>query len=275
MAIVNFDNLVIDRVVSGWFETKAQTPELLAILDQITNFSVNTSSETKDKTDAQGALLKRFFTAKSVEVSGENAVFSLNLHAIQTGSDKKTGSDVTMPRIVQYSKTDSPITLPDTPIDGTLIVVGTTTNGLPDISKQYTKADEAAAGKYAIATAGGVTTLTLPTDATDLVQVKYEFKVEEGKIAARVDQLADKFPKECKATFEVLCSDLCNPEEVLALYIVFDRFQISPDVDLSFETDANMPFSATAFRNYCGKNQSLYYIAVVEDSDDIDTKQYQ
>lgn len=275
MAIVNFDNLVIDRVVSGWFETKAQTPELLAVLDQITNFSVNTSSETKDKTDAQGALLKRFFTAKSVEVSGENAVFSLNLHAIQTGTDKKTGTAVVMPRIIQYSKTESPITLPDTPINGSLIVVGTTANGLPDVTKQYAKDDTAGVGKYAITTAEGVTTLTLPTDATDIVQVKYEFTVEEGKVAARVDQTGGKFPKECKATFEILCSDVCNSEEVLALYIVFPKFQMSPDVDLTFDTESTQNFSATAMKDYCSKDQVLYYIAVVEDSEDIDTKQYQ
>lgn len=275
MATVNLDNLVIDRVVSGWFESNSsQTPELIAVLDQLTNFSVNTTSETKDKTDAQGALLKRFFTAKTVEVSGENAVFSLNLHAIQTGSDKKTDTSVTLPRIIQYAKTDSPITLPDTPAAGTLIVVGTTENGLPDLEKQYVADTEAGAGKYSVATTQDGTVLTLPTDSTDLVVVKYEYTVHDSQIAARVDQLADKFPKECKATFEVLCSDLCNPEEVLALYIVFDRFQVSPDVDLTFDTESNMPFSGTAFRSYCGKNQSLYYIALCSDSDDYDAKQY-
>lgn len=274
MPEINFDNLVIDRVSSAWFENKDN--ELIAILDQVTNFQVNTSAETKDKTDAQGALLKRFYTAKSVEISGENAVFSLNLHAIQTGTDKKVGSDVTMPRIIQYAKTDSPITLPDTPIDGTLIVVGTTANGLPDISKQYEKDTTASDGKYAIATdeETGKVTLTLPTDATDLVQVKYEFKVDAEKAAARVDQTADKFPKECKATFQVLCSEMCDTETVRALYIVFPKFQMAPDVDLTFETDSTQSFSATALKDYCGKGQNLYYIAIVEDSDDYDTKQY-
>ena len=112
MAAVNFDNLVIDRVVDAWFENSDL--ELLAVLDQVQNLSVNVTSETKDKTDATGALIKRYYTAKQAEVSGENAVFSLNLLGIQTGTGVKKDTDVEAPRILMVKKTDSPITLPDT-----------------------------------------------------------------------------------------------------------------------------------------------------------------
>ena len=96
---LNLDKLVIDRVVDGQFEDKNN--KLLAVLDQVQNFSVNTTSETKDKTDAQGALIKRYYTAKNVEISGENAVFSLNLMSLQTGTDVIKNSDVILPRILQ------------------------------------------------------------------------------------------------------------------------------------------------------------------------------
>ena len=276
MATVNFDNLIIDRVTAGWFETKTDN-ELLAVLDQISNFQVNTSSETKDKTDAQGALLKRYFTAKSVEVTGENATFSMNLLAIQTGSEKKTGTDVVLPRIIQATKPESgtfSVVLPDAPEDGTLIVVGTTSNGLPDVSKQYAKDTTAGAGKYSVSVSEGVTTITMPTDATDTVQIKYEFKVPANKLAARVDQTGDKFPKECKATFQILCSDICDTETVVALYVVFPKFQISPDVDLTFDTESSQAFSASAMKDYCSKGGILYYVALVEDSDNLDVQPY-
>ena len=145
MAAINFDNLVIDRVVDAWFENSDL--ELLAVLDQVQNLSVTVSSETKDKTDATGALIKRYYTAKSAEVSGENAVFSLNLLGIQTGTGVKKDTEVEAPRILMVNKTDSPITLPDTPNAGTMIVYGTTDNGLVDTEIQYTKDDTAAAGK--------------------------------------------------------------------------------------------------------------------------------
>lgn len=271
--VINFDQLVIDRVVDAWFESKSDN-SLIAVLDQVTNFSVNTTSETKDKTDAQGVLLKRYFLSKSVEISGENAVFSLNMASIQSGSAKKVGTEVTLPRIMQVAASDSPIQLPDTPITGTLMVYGTSDNGVTDVDKQYHKGDTPGDDTYTVATAGGKTTVTLPTNATDAVQIKYEYVVAQDKIAARVDQTGDKFPAECKATFRILCSDLCDSETVRALYVVFPKFQMSPDVDLSFSTDSTQSFSATALKDYCGKGQILYYIAIAEDSDEYDTTQF-
>lgn len=276
MAIATFDNLVIDRVVDGWFESKS-TGDVLAVLDQISNFSINTTSESKDKTDAQGALLKRYFTSKSVEITGENATFSLNLFATQNGVSKVTGTNVRMPRIYLASKPVAPattITLPEVPITGTFQLYGTSPNGNVDVDKKYTAATgtEPEPGENTYVLSG--TTLTLPTNATDQVQIKYERTVTSGTTAARVDVQGDRFPKECKATFRVLCSDLCESEEVLALYIVFEKFQMSPDFDWTVDTESTQNFSATAFKDYCGKGQVLYYIAVADDTDTYDTKQW-
>ena len=271
MGSVNFDQLIIDRVVDGWFEDADL--KLLAVLDQLQDLSINVTSETKDKTDAQGALIKRYYTAKNAEVSATNAVFSLNLLAIQAGTTKKVGSDVVLPRILQVSKTDSPITLPDTPIDGTLIVYGTSDNGMVDVEKQYVKDDAAGAGKYAVTTGSeNETIIALPTDATDTVQIKYEYQVAAGKVAARVDQDGSSFPKECKATFRVLCSDICDSTVVRAFYIVFPRFQMSPDFDWTVSTEDGVPINATAFKDYCGKKQLLFYVAMAEDSDEYDAR---
>ena len=276
MAIATFDNLVIDRVVDGWFESKS-TGDVLAVLDQISNFSINTTSESKDKTDAQGALLKRYFTSKSVEISGENATFSLNLFATQNGVSKVTGTSVRMPRIYLASKPVAPattITLPEAPIAGTFQLYGTSDNGNVDVDKKYTAATgtEPEPGENTYVLSG--TTLTLPTNATDQVQIKYERTVQAGTTAARVDVQGDRFPKECKATFRVLCSDLCESEEVLALYIVFEKFQLSPDFDWTVDTESTQNFNATAFKDYCGKGQVLYYIAIADDTDAYDTKKW-
>lgn len=267
---INFDQLIFDRVVDGWFEDKDLN--LLAVLDQLQDFSINVTAETKDKTDAQGNLIKRYYQSKQVEVSGENAVFSMNLMAIQAGTSKKIDTEVVMPRIIHIAKTDSPYELPDVPIDGTVMVYGTLANGLPDTEKKYTVGDSAGEGTYAIATSDNKTTITLPTDATDVVQIKYDFKVAEGKKAARVNEDGTSFPKECKATFRVLCSDICDTETVRALYIVFPKFQMSPEFDWTVDTESGQPFSATAFKDYCASGQILFYVAVCEDSDEYDAK---
>ena len=267
--MINFDQLVIDRVLDGWFESKADN-SVLAVLDQLQNFQIAVSSTTKDKTDAQGALIKRFYTAKQAEVTGENAIFSLDLSAIQAGNAKLTGTEVVLPRILQVAKSTEALTLPDTPIEGTLIVYGTLDNGVLDTSKKYSKGTEAGTDTYVVATEDGKTTITLPTNATAYVQIKYEYKVAEGTSAARVNHDATNFPKECKATFRVLCSDVCDSETVRAFYIVFPKFQISPDFTWTVDTESTQPFTATAFKDYCAKEQILFYIAIAEDSDKYD-----
>lgn len=271
---LNFDQLIIDRPLDMFFEDS--NGKLLAVLDQLSSLSLNESADTRDKTDANGALLKRYYTAKQVEVSGENAVFSMNLHGLQTGSEIITGENVVLPRIMLVNATDSPYDLPDTPIDGTLIVYGTHDNGVPDLAKRYTKGTTAAAGVYAIATdeTTGVTTITLPTDATDIVEIKYEYQVTEDKTAARVDNYSDIFPKQCKATARVLCSDICDSEVTRALYIVFPKFQMAPDFDWTLDTESTQNFSAQALKDYCAKKQLLYYIAIAEDSNLYDVAKY-
>lgn len=254
--IATFDNIVIDRVVDAWFEKKnadGTVGDLLAVLDQVTNFSINTTSESKDKTDAQGVLLKRYFTSKSVEISGENATFSLNLFATQNGVSKVVDTDVVIPRIYQATVPASgTITLPEAPIAGTFQLYGTSANGNVDVDKKFTAASgvEPTPGDTTYVLTG--TSLALPTSLSEgaTVQIKYNRHVTSGTKAARVDVAGDKFPKECKATFRVLCSDLCNSEEVYALYIVFEKFQMSPDFDWSVDTESNQSFTATAFKDF-------------------------
>ena len=268
--MLNFDNLVIDRVVEGWFENK--NLDVLAVLDQIQNFQIAVSSTTKDKTDAQGTLIKRFFTAKQAEITGENAIFSLDLSAIQAGTDKKVNGQVVLPRILQVAKSSAALKLPDVPNDGTLIVYGTKENGVLDTGIQYKAGAEAGEDTYVVTTIDGVTTITLPTNATDFVQIKYEYKVADSKGAARVDHDGIHFPKECKATFKVLCSDVCDSETVRVFYIVFPKFQMSPDFTWTVDTESAQGFSATAFKDYCAKEGLLFYIAIAEDSDLYDAK---
>ena len=258
MAVV-FEDLVIDRVVEAVFRNS--DAEVLGGLTQIQNFSISTSSETKDKTDAQGAIIKRIFQNKTVEVSAENALFSLSLLGLQTGNGKTVGSaasKIQLPMIKKYAKTDSPITLPKTPEEGTLSVCGLTSGGTPDPTLLYEEDTTAGAGKYALAE--GV--LTLPTDCADYVQVMFEYKEED---AVMVLQSSEAWPKECEATFKVLVYETCDKETLRLAYIVFPAFQMSPDFDITMDTDSAHPFSGTATVDYCSADKSMFYIAMSED----------
>lgn len=264
---ITFENLVIDRPLYGVFTNSDN--EILGTLNQIQNLSITTSSESKDKLDATGVLVKRFFTSKSVEISAENAIFSLSLMGLQTGNGKEiasAASKVQLPMIKKYAVADSPIQLPVIPKDlADVMVCGLTADGLADTTKQYTRGETAGVGQFAIATSNGVTTLTLPTDAEGYVQVVFEYETESG---VKVLQSADKFPDECIFYLSVLVSDACDKETVRQAYLKFPSFQMSPDFDLTLDTDSAHPFSGAAAVDYCSADKSLFYIAISEDDEE-------
>ena len=257
-----FDNLVFDRVLGAVFEDADNN--ILGGLNQIQNFTVDTSSTTKDKTDANGVLIKRIYTAKNVEVSGENAVYSLDLSALQFGSSKEVASaegKIQLPRIYQLTVADgvTEIDLKDVPVEGTLSICALTSYGTPDITKQYTQGAEATETAFVLSDKK----VTLPTGLTGKIQIKYDYETEN---AVKVTQYSDKFPEECKATFSILAYDVCDKTTLRHLYLVFPAFQMSPDHSISFNTEDTQSFSGTAAADYCAeKGKELYYIALSED----------
>ena len=264
MATIKFDSIVIDRFLDGIFESS--DGEIIGGVNQLENVSIETSAETKDKTDANGVLIKRFYTSKSVTLSAENAVFSTSLAALEFGSDREVASEdnvLTFPRIIKVTvaNTDGTYTLPDTPVDGSVVVAALDDTGVADATIQYTLGDEAGEGVYSIAD----TVVTLPTDVADRVLIKYEREVSAD--AVKITQYADKFPSNCKATFSVLVCDACDNEVLRQAYIVFPSFQMDPNHTLSFSTEDTQSFSGIAMKDYCDAEGELFSIYMSADDE--------
>lgn len=90
--MANFDSLVIDRVLEIVGENS--DGDLLYLLNNLSNVSINTTSESKDKTDALGVLIKRFYTSKSVEVSADCNLLSFSMLSQTFGTDKIIASKI-------------------------------------------------------------------------------------------------------------------------------------------------------------------------------------
>lgn len=258
-----FENLVIDRPLNGLFRDKEN--RVLGSLNQIQNLSITTSSETKDKMDAAGTLVKRFYTSKSVEISAENALFSLSLLGVQTATGKEVASEsstIELPMIKKYKKATQ-IELPVTPKNGTISVCGLTADGLVDITKQYTLSEDGNAGATTYAISGK--SIKLPTEATDYVQVVFKY---DSARATRVLQRGDKFPNECDFLLNILVSDACDKETKRLAYLEFPSFQMSPDFDITMDTDSAHPFSGVAAVDYCSPDKTLFYIAISDEDEE-------
>lgn len=243
---MNLNNFVVDRIVRAIGKNKDD--EVLFAINQVTNASLNVTSETAEAVDALGTPIAIFNRAKTAEFSAENALFDLNLMATQAGTKKITAS-AEAPIIAPAFDLVEGGALKHTPINA-------------DAVKFYNVNGDGSMGAE-IARAGikieGTTVTGLPEDAQ--VMAVYEFNAEN---AVAVINSATEFPKACELVLEVLGCDVCNQEELIYAYVIFPNFKISPDFDWSIATDGAHPFSGQAMQNYCDAKKELYKIVIVE-----------
>ena len=89
---MNLNNFVVDRIIRA--VGKSKDDEVLFAINQVTNASLNVTSETAEAVDALGTPIAIFNRAKTAEFSAENALFDLSLMATQAGSKKISGAVV-------------------------------------------------------------------------------------------------------------------------------------------------------------------------------------
>lgn len=259
---LNFDSLVIDRVLEMVAEDS--NGDLVYLLNNLSNVSINTTSDTKDKTDTQGVLIKRFFTAKSVEISADCNLLSLSMLAEQFGTEKIIASaekKIVAPKILRIDTTGiTEYTIPESFKPNAPLTKIYAANANGTLGKAYTVGVSATENTFVYDEESRK--ITLPTGVTGELIAKYEYETDKG---VKVVQASDKFPRTVCLTMKVLVSDTCSVDVVRAAYIVIPRFQTSPDCDLTLETDSTISYSGVAQRDYCSSNAELYYIVLTED----------
>lgn len=243
------DGIVIDRIQMGIAEKTDGTP--LYVLTQLTDATINVSAESKEAKDANGTLIKKFYTGKTGTFEAKNALVDFNILAEGTGSPKKVASSsakITMPGVktVAVGSMET-VTLKGIKTDSLISVMGIAANGT--MIKSYKK--DSAAGVDAYSITGE--TLTLPKDAAPAnFVVKYEREVSAG---VEVTNRTDKFPGTIKLTLKALAVDPCDPSTVRSCLIVLPSFQVSPEVSLSLSTDAQLDYKGDLQTSYCGNEK--------------------
>ena len=253
----NLNNFVIDRIIRAIGKNKED--EILFAINQVTNASLNVTSETAEAVDALGTPIAIFNRAKSCEFSAENALFDIELMATQAGS-KKIVASADSKMLVPSFETVEEGELKHTPAEDSEVKLYVL-NGDGSIGEKLEiSADGAADGKVGL---DGTTLTGLPEDVNVMAVYEYEAGAE-GEGAVAVINSATEFPKACELVLEVLGCDVCNQEELIYAYLVFPNFKISPDFDWSIATDGTHPFSGQAMQNYCDAKKELYRLIIVE-----------
>ena len=246
---MNLNNFVVDRIVRAI--GKNSDDEVLFAINQVTNASLNVTSETAEAVDALGTPIAIFNRAKTAEFSAENALFDLGLMATQAGSKKIVAS------------ADAPVEVPafDIVEDSALkhtpskaeAVKFYYVNGDGSLGEEISRAGVTVTGTV-------VEGLPVAPEGTQIMAV-YEYSAEN---AVAVVNSATEFPKACELVLEVLGCDVCNQEELIYAYLIFPNYKISPDFDWSIATDGAHPFSGTAMQKYCDAKKELYKLVIVE-----------
>ena len=246
---MNLNNFVVDRIVRA--VGKSKQDEVLFAINQVTNASLNVTSETAEAVDALGTPIAIFNRAKTAEFSAENALFDLNLMATQAGSKKLTSEKDAI--VAPAFETVENGALKHTPIGDVKFYAMNRDGSMGDPIK--VSADGGEDGGVVVT---GTTVTGLPEGQ---VMAVYEFNAEN---AVAVINSATEFPKACELVLEVLGCDVCNQEELIYAYVIFPNFKISPDFDWSIATDGTHPFSGQAMQDYCDAQKVLYKVVIVE-----------
>lgn len=245
----DLNNFVIDRVVRAVAQDLDNDSVLFAI-NQVTNPSLSVTSETAEAVDAMGVPVAVFNRAKSCEFSAENALFDMNLMAVQAGGAKQVASSTVKIVTPAFEEIDidgsATYTLKHTPLESPAKIYKL--NGDGTLGTAYDKSDSAAADKFALAG----TALTPPVGMKNgeqlLVIYEYEANGEDKNGAVSVINSAKNFPGACKLTLEVLGCDVCDQSKMIFAYLIFPSFKLSPDFDWTVQTDSTHPFSGRAMQ---------------------------
>lgn len=215
------NNFVIDHVLRGIMTSTADGSVMWSI-NQITEPSLNVTSETAQAVDALGSPIATFNRGKTAEFTANNSLFDLGLFAAQNGVEKQIASSsakITVPcfeTIVVPNPNTTAASLGHTPKDTPKEIYKLKGDGT--LGEKLVYSSSAGAGKFTYS-AGQI---TFPTDSTagDEYLVNYEY---ESESAVSVTGDAINFPKAGKFIMEVLGTDVCDPTTLIHAFIVFPK----------------------------------------------------
>ena len=257
------NNFLIDRVLKGVMVDSDYNVNFS--INQITNPSLNCTTETSETVDAMGATIMSFQRSKQAEFTAENSLFDLGLAAAQFGSEKQiasTDNKIVTPifETIKVTTGQTKITLKHQPLETIQVI-------------HALKGDETLGTKYTNSSAASATAfvhtedskeITVPTGLADGTRlfVIYEYEAES---AVAVNNNAIDVPKTGKFIMEVLGCDVCDTTKLIHAYVVFPVAKLTGEVDFTFTNEGTHSFTITCMQNYCDPEKILFSIIVPDE----------
>lgn len=259
MADFNKNELILDKIRSLTYHDLS-TKQLLLRLTSLEDVSLNCTSESEEVTDSVGAVITTLYRAKKASLSGTNSLFSLDLAAVQYGTEKEVATSTN--KIVDYTYEiltidKGKVTLKNTPKDEIKYIYSIVNN---EIGKVYTAGATASETEFVISG----NQITVPTGLTGKVFVEYNYEADR---AVKVTNSASKFPEAGSAIVYAYFRDKCNENLIYSGKIICPKVKINPDsIEHALNSTGKHPFEFSMLKDNCAdeENDELFSIIVSE-----------
>ncbi len=264
--MATFDNLIIDSVlrVSAF---DLATGDLLLMMTQLQNATLNATSETSTVTGLKGMEIARLDRSKSCTFECTNGLFVANAFAMQVGGSVVEASSA--------KKFHAPcieiLNVEENATEGRAKTFAVELTHTPDMAANVQV--------YKMTTAGGQgEKLTAETDyevADDVVTLKYAgVEVNDGVIVVydyeaesgiKITNEAEAYTKAVKMVVDIIARDVCT-DSIYHTVLVMPRAKMDGNFSLSMSNEAaTHPLSAAALPNLCSADKTLFDWYIVED----------
>ena len=271
----DINNFAIDRVLRGVMVSAADGSVMWSI-NQITDPSLAVTAETAEVVDALGTPIVTFNRGKQAEFTASNSLFDLGLYAAQQGREKEVaGGNVTTIKSPAFETIDvdgdkTTIELKHEPAEDCKLyeifaLKGDGTFGERYVLEAYNDTlpeEKKVAPEFTFTRSDKTITLPANVSAGSQIFVAYEYLATQ---AVAVTGDAINFPKAGKFIMEVLGTDVCDVTTLVHAYIVFPNAKLDANVDVSFATDGNHPFTLQAQQAYCDKEKVLFKVIIPDE----------
>ena len=262
-------NFSIDEIIEATAENF--DGDLLYTLDQLSQASIEISSESTDITDKNGNVVRTIYANKTGTFNAQNAFLHPQIINATTGArivNASTANPITKaPKIELLAAGLIDHVLDATADADSIQVIGIFGNGAN--SNALTVGNSAA---FDPDTLDGTYTydettrkITVPAAATD-APVNYLVKYDRSYTAGiKITNSVKAFPDTVKLTLYCSYVDPCD-DSLKALYVVLPSFQASPETTLQLQRgEQTMDFNGNIQTAYCATEQTLYIIYIPDE----------
>lgn len=255
----NKNELILDKVRSLTYHDLS-TNQIIMRMTSLEDVTLNCTAEGDEVTDAVGAVITTIYRAKKATLSGTNSLISLDLAAIQYGTEKQIASEAD--KISDYTYeiltiTNGKVTLAHTPNAPIKYIYAISNN---EVGTAFTSASNASATEFMISG----TQITVPTGMTGKVFVEYTYDTSN---AVKIVNSASNFPEAGSVIVYAYFKDVCNENLVYSGKIICPKAKINPEsIELALNSTGKHAFEFTMMKDYCAEegDDELFSIIVSE-----------